>query len=122
MFAERVLKDLCEGESPGWLHENLLDKIAPIWVGIVGEAVVESFDFLLGDLFVEGLCLERGEASEDQGVEDDPETPDVDSLIVEHSLSLASRVAVCDRLRDQHLIREVSWGAEARVPVLFLKF
>ena len=88
----------------------------------VGEGVVEFADFLLGDLFVEGVRLERGLASEQQGVEDDPETPDVDSLIVVDSLALTSRTGVSDLPRDQHLKREVSWGAKARIPVLILKF
>jgi hypothetical protein len=122
MFAERVVKDLCEGDSPGWPHENLLDKVAPFWVALIGETVVEFSDFLLGDLFVERDCLERSQASEQQGVEDDPETPDVDSLIVVDSLSLASSSGGYDILRDQHIISEVSWGAEARIAVLFPKF
>lgn len=99
-MAETVLKDLLEVESLiGW-HENFVDQIHPVCVVVVGEVVVELCDFLLCDLFVPAVCLERGQASEQQGVEDDPETPDVDFLIVLKCLFLVSDVRGSDFLWD----------------------
>jgi len=97
-----MLKDLRKREPFFRRDQDLLDQVLPLRVPNVWKGVVEIHDSLLSVIFVEFfLNIEWSLATVQQGIQDDSETPYVDSLVI---LEVAS-------LRDEHLIWVVSWGA-----------
>ena len=108
-----MLKNLSKREASLRRDQDPLDQVLSLGVAGVREGVVEVPDSLLSVFFVERILhIEWSLTSVQQGIQDDSETPYVDSLVI-LALFDSFRTASFKHVtcRDEHLKCEVSWGA-----------